>query len=220
MFAKFLKRLGDWAQFARRLQGDLAHVVVRPHHPLGHSGGAAGIDKELILARAPNIQRPAIAVIGQGLKSQGEGSNLAVRTDLDPGLYLRQARSNLCHCATKFRGIDHRLGVGIVENVPDFLWGISIIDVHMRHPRFEGGGQAQHIFRPVAHIDRQLVTRLAAARDQGVSEIVSHPRGLAPGDPPLAMDKRRSVRRQRRLNGVQDIPEIPTHGVSSPYGVW
>ena len=50
-------------------QGDLAQVVMGPHNPLWHTGGAACVDEELIVSGPLNIQGPAVAVFDQIIKA-------------------------------------------------------------------------------------------------------------------------------------------------------
>ena len=119
---------------------------------------------------------------------------MPVHADLDPVFDIGQARADLSDIVSKLRGIDHGLGVGIVENVPDLVGRVAVVDIDVGHARFERGGQGDDIFRTVAHIERDLVPRLRAAAEQGTGEIVRQPCGFTPCDPAVAMDKGHALR--------------------------
>ena len=77
MVTQRLEGLGHRAQLSGRLQGDLAQVVVGPHHALRHAGGAAGVDEELVLAASARCrQAPPLPSTARSPK---RSAKLAVR---------------------------------------------------------------------------------------------------------------------------------------------
>ena len=173
-YGQFFQRLGHRAEQPGPLQHDLAKVVVGPHHALGHAGGAPGVDEELIVTRTLDAKRITLALLGQIVEGLGKRRDGARSTDLDPGLHPGQARPDLGHCVAEFRRVDHRLRIGIVKDVPDLFGRVAVVDVHMGQPRLPSCRQREQVFRPVAHVDRDLVARLRATRDQRPGQLVGH----------------------------------------------
>ena len=211
-FNQLRQGFGHWSQQPGRPQRYLAQVLVRPHHALGHAGGAAGVDEKLILAGAGDIQRAAVAFDGQGVDALGERRQAGLVAGLEPGVDHRQTRTDLFHHATKFGRVDHRLRVAVVENVADLVGGVAIVDVDVGQARLPPRRQGQQIFGAVAHVDGDLVAGPRAPRDQAAGEAVGGAVRFAPADDPLAMQKGRRLRRDRACDGVKDIAKVPAHG--------
>ena len=184
---------------------------MRPDHALGHARRPAGVDEELILRRAFDLERRAVALVGQRFIGEREIGGLAVVGHLHEILHLGQARPDLGDRVAEFRAIDDGLRIGIVEDVEHFFGLVAVVDVDMRQPRLEAGGQRLAIFRAVAHVERDLGSRLGAAKHQSAREIVGAPRRLAPCDHAIAMDQRRRAGRYHGRDRVQYVSKIPRH---------
>ena len=189
--------------------------MVRPHHALGHACGSAGVDEEQVITRALDIEGGAVRFRREIVEGLGERRRRAGFRDLDPGLHLGQPVADLLHRAAELGGIDHRLSVRVVEDVPDLVGRVAVVDVDVGKARLERRRHRNQVLGPIAHVDGDLVPGGGPTSKEGPRQIVRGSCGLRPRDDPIAVDEGRSVRWQHRLDSVEYVSEIPAH-VSLP----
>ena len=123
---QFIEGLGDGPQRPGRRQGDLAKIVLRPHHALGHAGGAAGIEEEEVIWAAPDVQRRAIASFAQGLEAFGKATP---GPHLDERLGVGKSWPNCLDVGPELLAENHRLRIGIVEDVENFFGRVAVVHI-------------------------------------------------------------------------------------------
>jgi len=128
-----------------------------PHHALGHSRRAAGVDEQQVVRAVIGLCRIGRA-IGNGVEILRPCRGRS--THLKPQFHTAKARAKGFEDVGKLGIIDDDCAVGIVEDIGQFLAGVAVVDVHVNHPRLEGGPRRQEIGRRVAHQMRDPVARL------------------------------------------------------------
>ena len=136
----------------------LEQVVLPPHHALGHAGGAAGVEDQQVVAGPPPGRPHALGPpADDGLVVLGEGrrrvSGLGHR---DPQLHARQPAADRLHGRREGGVEHHRLGVGVVEQVDQFVGDIAVVGVDRHEAGLEGGEVGLEVFRRVVEIGRDL----------------------------------------------------------------
>ncbi len=124
--------------------------------------------------------------------------------DGDPGLHLGQAVADLLDRGRE-RGVEHhRLGVGVVEQVEQFVGDIAVVGVHRRQAGLEGGEVGLEVFGAVVEVGGDL----GLMRQAGVQQMPGHTVGAAveilPADDRLSPDLSGTL----RDGGGYGFPEV------------
>ena len=203
---QLIQRLRHGAEQLGRQDGQHAQVVGRPHHALGHAGGAAGIDEHHVVGAALDAERLPVAGLAQGFETLRAVAALA---DLDEDLHLGQAVLDRVDVMPELLAVNHDRGVGIVEDVIDFFRCVAIVHIHMHQPRLEAGGQQLTVFGPVVHVEGDLVAEGCAPGQDCARQVVGAAGRIAPGDDFRAMNIGGGVGRNDGRDAVKNVAVIP-----------
>ena len=173
------------------------HGGLFPHYPLGHAGGAAGIDE----------QHVAGVVILRRQRGAGCGDRIEILCEI--GGFAADLKVELClqpvadagHQRREFGIEDHHGGGTVVEDVEQFLAGVAIVDVDMHQPRLEAGDGGFKIGRRVAHQMGDTVSRHRAGSVGSGGDCAGPCIEIAPGRDLVAMNGGRQIGVDRRADG-------------------
>ena len=192
----------------------LEKVILAPHHALGHAGRAARVEQQQVIARAApgrcdraRRRGPAddgFVVVGPSWCWE------TCLSDGDPGLHRGQSGANSFDDFTKAGMEDDGFGIGIVEQVDQFLGAIAVVGVDGREAGLEGGEIGLKVLRPVVEEGCDLGLAWKAGREQMGGQSVGAGVELAPGDHALILDQRRAVGLSRR-DRFPNVREGPRH---------
>ena len=114
-------------------------VLLGPHHTFGHACGAARVNEQHVITLARHIQGTAIAGCCQSLirLELAVGCIVAeVRTrvavvHLNPQQNIGQALPQGFYLRCKLGGKNHHPRIRIIDDVPEFIFHIAEVDIHM-----------------------------------------------------------------------------------------
>ena len=135
-------------------QADVRRHVV--HHALRHPGRAAGVEHvDVVLAAGDALHRfvgREHLVVG---RRAGHLAGAAV-VDLDQQLQLRQPIDDLGDAVAE-RGVEHQsLGIGVVEQVPQLVVEVAVVDVDRHTADLEGAVLSLEVLVAVVHVQPDL----------------------------------------------------------------
>jgi hypothetical protein len=117
---------------------------------------------------------------------------------------------------------DDHLRVRVVEYVVELVVEVAVVDVRVDEPRLEGRADSDQVLGAVAQVEGDPVAGPGSPGHERRGQIVREPRELAPRDvreprelaprdAPVCVAERGCIRRQHRLDAVQDVSEVPRH---------
>ncbi len=114
----------------------------------------------------------------------------AAVVDFDPDAHVRSPVAHLGHAVAQARVEEQRLGIGVVEEVDEFVFGVPVVDVHRDAAHLERRVQALEVLIAVVEVRRDLGTRLQARRAERGREAGGAVVELGPRAPPFALHDR------------------------------
>ncbi len=207
LVADLFGRLDGPARKVATSEGAEEDVLVAPHHPLRHSGGAAGVQHVMIVRRSD----------GEVAAAARDGDRVLVVDRVEPGDVqagavfdgdeVRELGDEVLDRGELGRELameDHGLGVRIVEQIPELFLDVAVVDVHGHGADLERGEHALQVLDPVVQVERDVVARADAEIPEVVRQPVDPIVGLGVGEADVSLDQRFAVG-----NGVDDaFPEI------------
>ena len=211
----FLHGLGNRTQQLLRVELSLAHIIVSPHHALGHAGGTACIYEQQVIGRTLDIERRAVTFYKFFVRKR-EGSDLRSIADFYKCMNLGQPFLQFKNAVAELGTVNNYLAIGIVEDVENLLGTVTIIDVHVREAALEARGHQFPVFGTVAHVEGYLRPVACTLRAQIARQIVRTLRHFGPANDPVAVNQRRSIFRDRRFDCIKDVAKVPVDHVLIP----
>ena len=167
-------------------------VLVAPHHPFGHSGGAAGVDDVAVVVGAPRE-----VTVGRGRRQR----LLVVGPDAKAGAVERGVELGPVHEYHE---------VGVVEEVAQLVVDVAKVDVHRRGPQLEGGHHGLDPLGAVVGMDADVAVPAHACLGQVVGQAGGPLVELTVGQAAVAADEALAVG-----DGVghplEQVSQVPTH---------
>ncbi|CKT37661.1 Uncharacterised protein [Mycobacterium tuberculosis] len=189
-------------------------VLVTPHHTLGETGGAAGVEQIDGVGAAfaeVTLRRPRR---DRGIELDAAVAPIVlVRAVLDDQdrPYMGRVGENVGDPVGVAAFVHQRDHVGVVEQVAKFALHVTEVDVHQDGARLHDAQHRDHDLDAVAAVQADLVVLLHALIDQVVREAVGLILQLGVGQLLIAADNGDTVR--HGVDGVLgEIGNIQGHG--------
>ena len=173
-----LRRLDRRAAATRATHRPEEDVFVAPHDALRHARGAAGVqDVERVGGARREVARGARGrergfVRDRPDRRAGAGIAREVVVDRDEGLQLGQIRGDGGELGRELGVEDDGARVGVVEEVPQLLLDVAVVDVDRHRAELERGEHAFEVLDAVVEVQGDVVTGADAAVLQHVREPV------------------------------------------------
>ncbi len=187
-------------------------ITLGPHHTLRHAGGPAGVDhQDVVLAPTPRADH----AVGAGrddrlVVDRPIGLGLAVGHHV-PALHQGQLRADLVEQRSEARMEHHRLGVGVVEEVGDLVWPVSVVGVERHQAGLERGHVGLEVGGIVVEIGGDLRLLVQPGRQEIGSQGVGPPIEVVPGVDRVAEDLDRPTGNRSR-HRFEDVAVDAFHG--------
>ena len=171
-------------------------VLVPPHHALGVSGGAAGVEHV-------DVVGAALAEVTVGAQARDHGVEVgrarrqrqfAAVVDHQHDAQVRVVRQHRGDLVGVLPVVHQALELGLVEQVTEFGLDVAVIDVHRNGPQFVAGQEAGDQFDRVPAVHADVVTGPDAAGREAVRGPVAHLFELGVADGFVAAGNREAFR--------------------------
>ena len=182
-------------------------VLLAPHHPLGHAGGAAGVDEQLVVRRASPRRAIGVRRIGGGDVLHIPRPGRRRLADADPQFDGRQSLAQGLQLARELGVEHHDLGVGVVEQIGQLVVTVAIVDVERDHAGLVGGEGGGQVLGAVVQIAGDLGLAAGAGLDHGGSQGVGFAVKLSPRQNAITLDHGRPI-------GLFSRDELPDVGIA------
>ena len=151
------------------------HLLVLPHHALGHAGGATGVqDVEVVAGARTEVALGALGGEGVLVGDRIEAVEVLARVVLDHDRVLELGQG--IEAVPDARGprplVDERLEIGVVEDVAQLVLDVAVVDVDPHRPDLEDGPHRLDPLDPVVGVDADVVTRPDTVGRQVVGQLV------------------------------------------------
>jgi hypothetical protein len=189
------------------------HVLMPPHHALGHAGAAAGVEHVEVVRRArPEGARRRSARERLGI---GEGATpaevlAAVVVDRDPMPQQRHLVFYRLDPGGEAAVVDQRLEIRVVEQVAELVLDVAIVHVDRDGAQLVGAEHALDELDAVEGVDPDVIAGADPDRGQVVGEPVRALLELGVGPPLVAADQRLPVGREVD-DALDQIGDVPFH---------
>ena len=130
------------------------HPADRIHDTLGHPGGAAGVEHVDVVFGPGDARHRVVARHHRIPRHRaGNRSRADPVVDLDQQLHVRQAVDDLGDPLSQRRVKYESFCVGVVEQVPEFIAEVSVVDVDHHAPHLECREMGLHVLVAVVHVE-------------------------------------------------------------------
>jgi len=171
------------------------HVVLAPHHTLGHAGRAAGVEEVDVVATAAPSRCHAIGAAGGRIlvRRRPVGARTVGVVDPQPRLHLRQPVADRVDRVGERTVEDDRAGVGVVPQVQQLVGGVSVVRVDRSERTLERGVRRLHVLVAVVQVLGHGLLAFEAGVEQVLCHSVGSPVDLGPRAMVVAVDQARCV---------------------------
>ena len=209
---------------AAATHGGEKYALVRPHHALGHAGGAAGVeDEQIVVGALAEVPRRALPGDGRFQFHRADGRRVTgtVIGNMDTGVQRGRLLRHRGDMGAELLMVDAGHHVGVGEYVRQLVLHVAIVDVDGHCAQFETGEHRLQVLIAVVQVQAHMVTGPDAPRGQEVGKLVRPALQGGVADPPVATDQGDPLRHlvRHQFEHVGDI-EMCCHGCGpTPQGL-
>ena len=193
--------------------GDADERPVVPHHRLGYTGRATRVEEPEIVARPARLGRRRMPLADEILVVEGpmRCGSVELDTTTQLGERVEHRFDGGCEVAIE----EHRLGVGVVEEVVQLLCCVTEVDVAGHRTDLETSVLRFEVLDAVVGEEPDLGAPLDSSGDQSGGEAAGVGVELGPRAASIAVHDRLGVgnRGGNRLEGVGQVERRAVHGL-------
>ena len=191
----------------------IEHVLVAPHHPLGHAGGAAGVEHVEVVARAFQLWTFGTGV-GDRLRPRHRthSGRVGVAAVLDHHEVPQAGHASGYRLDAVEVGpvVDEGDQVGVVEQVGQLVFDVAEVDVDRHTAHFERRHHGDQPLDGVLGVDADVVAGADALGEQVIGHFVGLGVELGEGQRGVAAHHRRPV--GHRVDGAfEQVGDVEPH---------